>query len=380
MNARAEIDMTAPPVEIAAPVDCAPKLAGLAVPAADGATGSAPQLPPLQVAEVAPPAPLLAPALTPMAAFASLAAHLVLGAAVLWFAVGGSPPAGETAEVIEVELVAASAASAAPAPPVEIDVELPPDAPEAVITPQDVDPDAVIAQLPPQAPEPDFPPLQANPPPAPVLVFELPPKAPEPVFELPKPVAPPVAPKAKDAERIRLAQQQERLRHEKLLRERQQQERLQQERLRQEKLRREAAQARKVAEQRKAEQQKAAQQRAAKLKAAQARNGDRKSRPVRGGERGASMSPAAFSALVAARVRAAMTYPASARARGATGVATVSFALTASGAPSGARIAASSGHADLDAAALAAVRRTRLPPPPPGASRSFTAPMRFNQR
>lgn len=377
MNARAEIDMTAPPVQIAAPEDCAPKLAGLAAPAVDVATGSAPQLPPLPVAAVAPPAPMLAPALTPMAAFASLAAHLALGAAMLWFAIGGSLPAGEPAEVIEVELVAASAASAAPTPPVEIDVELPPDAAEAVIKPEDIDPSAIIAEMPPETPQALFTPQDIDPA---AVIAELPPEAPKPVFELPKPVIAPLAPKADDAERMRLAQQQEQLRQEKQRRERQQQERLRQEKLKQEKLRREATQARKLAEQRKAEQKKAAQQRAAAQKAAQARNGDQQSRPARGGERGASMGPAAFSALVAARVRAAMTYPASARARGATGVATVTFALTSAGAPSGARIAASSGHADLDAAALAAVRRVRLPPPPPGASRSFTAPMRFNQR
>ncbi|MBM3608360.1 MAG: TonB family protein [Alphaproteobacteria bacterium] len=319
--------------------------------------------------------------------------HACLAAALLWLAWSAAPPAGAPAEVIEVELVEASAASA-PAPGVTVDLEPPQEPPGPVFTAADIDPAAVLVDLPPEAPEPVFelPPPAETPaaPPPPVLAVELPPEAPAPVFMLPKP-APAPLPVEPDS---RLAQQQQQ--QQRAERERQQQQAIRQESLRQEKLRQEKLRQAKLAkeklgkekqrrdealERQRAAQQKAArQQRAAERKAVQARNANQQASPGRTGQRGSSMSPAAYAAIVGARVRAAMSYPASARQRGATGVANVSFAISPAGAPTAVRIAGSSGHADLDAAALAAVRRARFPAPPSGASRSFTAPMRFNLR
>ena len=90
---------------------------------------------------------------------------------------------------------------------------------------------------------------------------------------------------------------------------------------------------------------------------------------------------AAYRDALLARIWGVLRYPEAARARGATGVATVSFALDAAGDVTAISLARSSGDGALDAEALAAVRRASpLPPPPADAPRSYAAPIRFELR
>jgi protein TonB len=90
---------------------------------------------------------------------------------------------------------------------------------------------------------------------------------------------------------------------------------------------------------------------------------------------------AAYRNALLAKIWGAARYPEAARERGATGVATVRFALDGGGAVTLADLAQSSGDRALDDAALAAVRRASpLPAPPTGAPRDYSAPIRFELR
>jgi protein TonB len=90
---------------------------------------------------------------------------------------------------------------------------------------------------------------------------------------------------------------------------------------------------------------------------------------------------AAYRSALLAKIWGAARYPEAARERGATGVTTVRFALDGLGAVTLADLAQSSGDRALDDEALAAVRRASpLPPPPAGAPRAYSAPIRFELR
>jgi protein TonB len=90
---------------------------------------------------------------------------------------------------------------------------------------------------------------------------------------------------------------------------------------------------------------------------------------------------AAYRDALLAKIRSLARYPDAARERGPTGVATVRFALDGLGVVTLADLAQSSGDRALDDAAVAAVRRASpLPPPPAGASRAYSAPIRFELR
>ncbi|TIW04779.1 MAG: energy transducer TonB, partial [Mesorhizobium sp.] len=75
-------------------------------------------------------------------------------------------------------------------------------------------------------------------------------------------------------------------------------------------------------------------------------------------------------------------YPTSAKARRAEGNVLVTFTVDASGRVLSARLARSSGDADLDRAGLAIVQGATVPAPPPelGARLSRTAPFFFSVR
>lgn len=90
---------------------------------------------------------------------------------------------------------------------------------------------------------------------------------------------------------------------------------------------------------------------------------------------------AAYRSALLAKIWGAARYPETARERGATGVATVRFALDGAGAVTLADLAQSSGDRALDDEAMAAVRRASpLPAPPVGAPHAYSAPIRFELR
>ncbi len=90
---------------------------------------------------------------------------------------------------------------------------------------------------------------------------------------------------------------------------------------------------------------------------------------------------AAYRNALLAKIWGAVRYPEAARERGATGVATVRFALDGAGAVTLADLAQSSGDRALDDEAIAAVRRASpLPAPPAGAPRAYSEPIRFELR
>jgi protein TonB len=90
---------------------------------------------------------------------------------------------------------------------------------------------------------------------------------------------------------------------------------------------------------------------------------------------------AAYRNALLAKIAGAVRYPEAARAREATGVATVRFALDGAGAVTLADLAQPSGDRALDEEALAAVRRASpLPAPPAGAPRAYLTPIRFELR
>jgi protein TonB len=97
--------------------------------------------------------------------------------------------------------------------------------------------------------------------------------------------------------------------------------------------------------------------------------------------RGRSYNFANYNGMVAAHLARYKQYPASARASGAQGVATVSFSIDGGGRVISARLARGSGHAAIDQEVVAMARRASpFPPPPDGTGRNFTVPVRFNLR
>jgi TonB family protein len=85
-----------------------------------------------------------------------------------------------------------------------------------------------------------------------------------------------------------------------------------------------------------------------------------------------------FMAKVFAKVMSKKRYPKSAAARRATGFAMVSFVIDSSGGLVYQTLARSSGHSDLDAEAMAAVKSAApYPPPPPGIPHALLATITF---
>lgn len=97
--------------------------------------------------------------------------------------------------------------------------------------------------------------------------------------------------------------------------------------------------------------------------------------------RGRSDADANYRGAVIAHLSRHKQFPAEARNRGDTGVASVTFSISGSGAVTTVRLARSSGSSILDREVQAMVRRASpFPPPPSGQSMSFTAPINFNLR
>ena len=87
-----------------------------------------------------------------------------------------------------------------------------------------------------------------------------------------------------------------------------------------------------------------------------------------------------YKSVVFQRVISNRQFPESARRRGASGVAVVSFVLDAAGNLAGASLLRTTGHGDLDAEAIAMVKRSApFPKPPPGAVLTFTPLIEFGR-
>ncbi|RWA80554.1 energy transducer TonB [Mesorhizobium sp.] len=93
-----------------------------------------------------------------------------------------------------------------------------------------------------------------------------------------------------------------------------------------------------------------------------------------------SVSPSRWNASLAAWIRRHTRYPSAARSRKAEGSPSVTFTVDASGRVVSARLARSSGDADLDRAALGALQGATVPTPPVelGARVTRTAPFVFS--
>lgn len=95
-----------------------------------------------------------------------------------------------------------------------------------------------------------------------------------------------------------------------------------------------------------------------------------------------SVSPSRWNASLAAWIRRHTRYPSAAKSRRAEGRPNVTFTVDASGRVLSARLARSSGDADLDRAALGALQGATVPTPPAelGARVTRTAPFVFSLR
>jgi TonB family protein len=88
-----------------------------------------------------------------------------------------------------------------------------------------------------------------------------------------------------------------------------------------------------------------------------------------------------FRANLSRKLASAFRYPTMARERNKTGTVSVSFELDANGNVTKASVVQSSGHDELDADALATIRRAApFEPPPQGAPRSYTFPIAYRLR
>lgn len=121
------------------------------------------------------------------------------------------------------------------------------------------------------------------------------------------------------------------------------------------------------------------EQRAAKVTEAPPAEVPKAAQTTRGSSGG--MSPATWQKRLMAHLERRKRYPASAERRREKGVAYVRFSFDDGGRILSAQLARSSGYPDLDAEAVALVKRASpIPAPPAGAARSVNAPIVFNVR
>ncbi|RCW24134.1 protein TonB [Ciceribacter lividus] len=97
--------------------------------------------------------------------------------------------------------------------------------------------------------------------------------------------------------------------------------------------------------------------------------------------RGAAVSPARWQSRLMAHLERRKRYPAAARSAHEEGTVYVRFRIDTSGNVLSVSLSRSSGHSTLDEAVLDLVRRASpVPAPPPGASTTIVAPVRFDIR
>ena len=93
------------------------------------------------------------------------------------------------------------------------------------------------------------------------------------------------------------------------------------------------------------------------------------------------MSPARWQSQLMAHLARRKRYPSAAQARGEEGVVEVRFSIDDRGNVLSAKVVRSSGHPALDDAVLDLMRRASpVPAPPPGVSRTISAPVEFDLR
>lgn len=94
-----------------------------------------------------------------------------------------------------------------------------------------------------------------------------------------------------------------------------------------------------------------------------------------------SLTPAKWQSRLMAHLERRKRYPSGSRSRGERGIVYVRFSIDHSGNVLSVTLARSSGYPELDQEVLSLVRRASpVPAPPPGASTTITAPVRFNVR
>jgi periplasmic protein TonB len=302
-----------------------------------------------------------------LAAAASLAAHALVIAGLLFYAPWDGRGSLQGEDEISVEIVD-SLPQPTPSPePAASTEQAQPAAPEAKASdtePGPVPPPAVSETLPPPVPE-----AEANPPPAetspPAVEPQTPPPTPVPTEAAPPPPEPPVrqtepaklVPPAADLaqrERAERLEREKREEAEKAVRERAA--RAAENAKRQEALRQEAQ--RQAAQRQEAERQ--AQAKAAEAAAANA------------------SAASAYRNSVIGHLASFKRYPPAARARGAQGSPAVSFSIDASGRVVSVSLTRASGDPDFDAEIVAMVHRASpFPAPPPGAPHVFSAGVNF---
>jgi protein TonB len=108
----------------------------------------------------------------------------------------------------------------------------------------------------------------------------------------------------------------------------------------------------------------------------QAKRNAAPAKPVGAGS--SSASATTWKSRLAAHLERRKRYPSSARARGEQGTVLVVFRIDDGGRILSTSLARSSGHPDLDTAAVDMVRRASpVPAPPSGVNKTITAPVRF---
>ncbi len=264
-----------------------------------------------------------------IAALIVLAAHLAVGAFFILTRNSDMPP-GQPPDALMIDL-----APIAEAPPQPQELAPPPEPEEAKPEPQ--------AETPPPEPTPPPPPQPAlePPPPAPPVLQapEIPAPQPEAVISPPPP--PPVPDKQLQQEKL---EKQMRLEKEKIEKQ-------------------------KRIEKRQHERQERAEQ---------ARQAARHPAAPRAGASGQSIS--SWKSEVQARVNAAKRYPESARARGESGAATLSFTVDGNGRVVAAHVVSSSGSSALDQETVAMAHRISPLPPPPTGRVTLTVRINFTAR
>jgi periplasmic protein TonB len=306
-----------------------------------------------------------------LAAAASLAAHALVIASLLFYAPWDGKGSLQDEDEISVEIVA-SLPQPAPSPePAASTEQAQPAAPEAKAS------DPAPAPVPPtvsETPAPQVPPAEASPPPVPPVEAQTPPPTPAPNEAAPPPPEPPVRqaepekimPPAEDLARRERAERLEKEKREEA------------ERAVRERASRAAENAKRQEAQRQEAQRQEAQRQEAQRQAAQRQEVERQAQAKAAEAAANAAAVSAYRSSVIGHLASFKRYPPAARARGAQGNPSVSFSIDGSGRVVSVSLTRASGDPDIDAEIVAMVHRASpFPAPPPGAPHVFSAAVNF---